>query len=307
MSMETDRIEADLNESRTRLNDTLHELGSKLSPGQMVDEVLGLAQGQAGKLASNLGRQVRDNPRPVLLVAAGIGLLFLNKSRSTSANGGMSESDWETQRTFHSLEEARWNTPRQAGETDEAYEERVHQAYADKLNLKQKAGEAAHEFKARVSHTVEGIRRRAGGLGSRVGRMASSAGSRVGKLATGAGAGVGKLANGAGTGVSKFASGASHFAQDQAHRLGETASNVRHRAEDFYQETPLAAGGIAFAVGALIGGATPLSERERQSLQGIADRAVRTGADLAERGVRMAEERVGGSSSSSGGSDGAVH
>ena len=42
MSMETDRIEADLNESRHRLNDTLSALGSKLSPGQMLDEVLGL-------------------------------------------------------------------------------------------------------------------------------------------------------------------------------------------------------------------------------------------------------------------------
>ena len=49
MSMETDRIEADLNQSRHRLNDTLEALGHKLSPGQMVDEVLGLAQGQAGE------------------------------------------------------------------------------------------------------------------------------------------------------------------------------------------------------------------------------------------------------------------
>ena len=64
MSLETDRIEADLNQSRHRLNDTLEALGQKLSPGQMVDEVLGLAQGQAGEFASKLGRQVKDNPPP---------------------------------------------------------------------------------------------------------------------------------------------------------------------------------------------------------------------------------------------------
>jgi len=307
MSMETDRIEADLNESRTRLNDTLDQLGNKLSPGQMVDEVLGLAQGQAGKLASNLGRQVRENPLPLLLLAAGVGLLFMGSRRSAVGNGGMSASDWEAHRTYHSLEEARWNTPRQAGESDEDYEERVHQAYAEKLNLKQKAGEAAHEFKARVAQTVEGVRRRASGLGARVGRMASSAGTRVGKLATGAGAGMGKLATGAGSGASKFASGASHFAQDQAHRLGETASGLRHRTEDFYQESPLAAGGIAFAIGALIGGAAPLSERERHSLQGIADRAVRTGADIAERGVRLAEERVDGLGGTGGDGEPPLH
>lgn len=279
MSLETDRIEADLDQSRHRLNDTLQALGSKLSPGQMVDEVMGLAQGQAGKLVSNLGRQVRDNPLPVLLVAAGIGLFFLN-NRHSHGDGHMSAEDWETQRTYHSLEEARWNTPRQAGETDDAYEERVHHAYAEKLNLKQKADEAAHEFKERVSQTVAGIRRRATGLGARVSRMASGAGARA----------------------SQIASTASSFAQSQAHRLGDTASNVRHRAEDFYQDTPLAAGGIAFAVGALIGGATPLSDRERESLRPLADRAVRTGAEIAERGARMAD-RAGANN----GGDGAVH
>ena len=79
MTAETDRIEADINRSRHALNDTIEQLGGKLSPGQMLDEALGLAQGQAGQFTGNLGRQVRDNPLPVLLIGAGIGMLFMNR------------------------------------------------------------------------------------------------------------------------------------------------------------------------------------------------------------------------------------
>jgi ElaB/YqjD/DUF883 family membrane-anchored ribosome-binding protein len=272
MSMETDRIEADLNASRHRLNDTLSALGSKLSPGQMLDEVLGLAQGQAGQFTAKLGRQVRDNPLPTILIAAGVGMLFLNRQGSGE---GVSNDDWHHERHYRTLEEARWATPRNIGETDEAWNDRVHAAYAKALDLKQMAGEAAHDFKERVSETVQGIQRRAAEVRDR---------------------------------VSSTASDVSHYAQDQARHLGQRASDVRHRAEDFYQDTPLAVGAIALAIGALIGSATPLSDAEREGLSGVADKATRTGADLAdraaragadlaERGARAAEQAV----------DGAVH
>lgn len=273
MSLETDRIEADLNESRTRLNDTLSALGTKLSPGQMVDEVLGLAQGQAGEFAAKLGRQVKDNPLPTVLIAAGIGMLLLNHQRQhTSA---INDDDWHHERRYRSLEEARWNTPRNTGESDDAYNERVHAAYASALDLKQRAGEAMNDFKERVSKTVDGIQRRAADVRDRMAATASNAKHYAEDQAR------------------RFGEGAAH----QAQRLGERASDVRHRAENFYDETPLAAGALAVAIGALIGSTTPLSNAEREGLRGVADKAARTGADLAERGARAVERQV----------DGAVH
>lgn len=254
MSIETDRIEADLNESRHRLNDTLSALGGKLSPGQMLDEVLGLAQGQAGQFASKLGAQVKDNPLPTLLIAAGVGLLFLKRGNSGSA---ASNDDWRSESRFRLLEEARRSTPRNANESDDAYNERVHSAYAMTLDLKQMADEAAHDFKQRVSKTVQGIEQRAGDVRDRMGQTASDL---------------------------------SQYAHNQTQRLSATASKMSHRAHDMYQDTPLAAGAIALAVGALIGSATPLSNAERDGLEGVADKATRMGADLAERGARAVSQ-----------------
>jgi ElaB/YqjD/DUF883 family membrane-anchored ribosome-binding protein len=259
MSMETDRIEADLDQSRHRLNDTLEALGQKLSPGQMVDEVLGLAQGQAGEFAGKLGRQVKDNPLPTLLIAAGVGMLLLNRNQGSSQQ--FSADDWHHDRRYRSIEEARWATPRNAGESDSDYEDRVHHAYVKALDLKQRAGEAMHEFKARVSQTVEGIKMKAEGARERMLGMMGEA---------------------------------KHGLQDGARKLGETASNARHSAENFYDDSPLAAGAIALAVGALIGAATPLSRPERETLRGVADKAMSKGADLAERGARKVEERIDG-------------
>jgi ElaB/YqjD/DUF883 family membrane-anchored ribosome-binding protein len=257
MSLETDRIEADLNQSRHRLNDTLGQLGQKLSPGQMLDEALGLAQGQAGEFAAKLGNQVKENPLPTLLIAAGVGMLLLN--RNSGKRHDVNADDWRHERTYRSLEETRWSTPRMSNETDSAYEDRVHQAYAKTLDLKQRADEAVHEFKARVSKTVEGIKANAEGARQRLAHVLSDA--RQGAV-------------------------------DQARKMGDAATNARHSAENFYDETPLAAGAIALAVGALIGSAAPLSRTERDVLGGVADKAVRKGADLAERGAQLVEERV---------------
>jgi ElaB/YqjD/DUF883 family membrane-anchored ribosome-binding protein len=258
MSMETDRIEADLNQSRHRLNDTLGALGQKLSPGQMVDEVLGLAQGQAGEFAGKLGKQVKDNPLPTLLIAAGVGMLLLNRGNSGGGQN-ISADDWHHERKYRSIEEARWNTPRNTGESESDYEDRVHHAYAKTLDLKQKAGEAVHEFKERVKRTVDGIKANAEGARERVSHMLSDA---------------------------------KHGVQDQARKVGHAASNARHSAENFYDDSPLAAGAIALAVGALIGSATPLSRQERETLGGVADKAAAAGADLAERGARAVQDGI---------------
>ncbi|MBN8606067.1 MAG: DUF3618 domain-containing protein [Caulobacterales bacterium] len=259
MSMETDRIESDINESRHRLNDTLSALGHKLSPGQMLDEVLGLAQGQAGEFAGKLGRQVKDNPMPTLLIAAGVGMLLLNRGGVSSSGAQIDHEDWHAERRYRALEEARWSTPRETNESDDAWNERVHGAYARALDLKQAADEAMHDFKARVSRAVDAAK-----------QAGESARLRVSRA------------------LSNTKAAAAH----QVERLGQRAAAAKHGAEDFYEHTPLAAGAIALAVGALIGSATPLSRQEREALHDVADTALRKGADLAERGANAVADRV---------------
>jgi ElaB/YqjD/DUF883 family membrane-anchored ribosome-binding protein len=257
MSQETDRIEADVNESRHRLSDTLSQLGGKLSPGQMLDEALGLAQGQAGQFTANLGRQVRDNPLPSVLIAAGIALYFMNARQSApEAHARLSAEDWEIDRRHRNLEEARWRTQRLGSETEEAFSERLHAAQAKALELSQNAGEAVDNFKQRVAQTVGDLETKAQQTRDRVAQAFSSAVHAVG---------------------------------DGAHALQAKAGDAKHGAQNLYANNPLAGGAVALAVGAIIGALTPLSDAERSSLAGLAGRANNAGAAFAEQGARAAE------------------
>lgn len=259
MTEETDRIEADINRSRHALNDTIEQLGGKLSPGQILDEAMGLAKGQAGQFTANLGRQARDNPLPILLIAAGVGLMFMNRQNGqahTSSSPGINHDDWQHDQRFRKLEGARSGLSKMVDETQEAFSHRLHEAEAVAMDLKQHAGEAIDSFKARVksagetlSHTAQGIRER----------------------------------------MSAGAAQATQFAKDQAHNIKAGAGDVKHKAQDFYEEYPLAAGAIGMAIGAMIGSTAPLSSMERDNLQGAAGAAAKAGADLAEKGAHAVQ------------------
>ncbi|MDP3493136.1 MAG: DUF3618 domain-containing protein [Hyphomonadaceae bacterium] len=259
---ETDKIEQDINRSRHALNDTIEQLGGKLSPGQMLDEAMGLAQGQLGKLSSNLGRQARDNPIPLLLIGAGIGMLVLSNRRGHSHQAeSINDEDWRAEHHFRKVERARESVTRLADETEHGFSHRLHEAHATALDLKQHAGEAVDAFKARVARTVEGLERRAASVRDSVKSGISKAGAFVG---------------------------------DQARHAGAMASDAKGQATAFYNDNPLAAGSIGLAIGALIGSLTPLSSVERDGLHDVADMTAKTAADLAERGADAVQKAASG-------------
>jgi ElaB/YqjD/DUF883 family membrane-anchored ribosome-binding protein len=254
MTYETDKIEADINRSRHALNDTIEQLGGKLSPGQILDEALGLAKGQAGQFTANLGRQVKDNPVPLLLVAAGVGMLFMKHREGNGA--GVSHEDWHHEQRYRKLESARTGIAKMAGETQEAFAHRLHEAEALAMDMKQHAGEAIDAFKARVKSAGETVAHTAHGIRERMNAGAAQAAQFIG---------------------------------EQARNLKAGAGDAKHKAQDFYDEYPLAAGAIGVAIGAIIGATAPLSSLERDRLQGVADTAAKAGADLAEKGARAVE------------------
>jgi len=90
--MTTDRpegLERKIADERARIDATLDELQRRLTPGQMIDEVLrhgrGTGTGTGTDFVANLGRILATNPIPAALV--GIGLLWLLISPRLPAGG----------------------------------------------------------------------------------------------------------------------------------------------------------------------------------------------------------------------------
>lgn len=70
-----ENLEREVAEERARLNATLDEIQNRLTPGQLVDEVLRHGRGVGSDFVANLGRTLAANPVPTALV--GVGVLWL--------------------------------------------------------------------------------------------------------------------------------------------------------------------------------------------------------------------------------------
>jgi len=75
-------LERDIDATREHMERTLDALERKLSPGELIDQLIGAVRRNGGDFTRNLGVQVRNNPVPTVL--AGVGLLWL-MSASDSA------------------------------------------------------------------------------------------------------------------------------------------------------------------------------------------------------------------------------
>ncbi len=72
---ETDGLEQEVKDERARVDATLDEIQRRMTPGQLIDEVLHHGRGAGTDFIANLGRTLAANPVPTALV--GVGLLWL--------------------------------------------------------------------------------------------------------------------------------------------------------------------------------------------------------------------------------------
>src|SRR3954452_22850319 len=89
MTLSSERLEQESEQTRRRLADALEELRARLSPGQIVDQLVDYAsEGGAAEFVRNLGQDVRRHPLPVTLIGAGIGWLMMTNGRSHQRSDG---------------------------------------------------------------------------------------------------------------------------------------------------------------------------------------------------------------------------
>jgi hypothetical protein len=86
MESQSEQLERAAEETRWQLSGTLEELRGRLTPGRIVDQLIdNTRDGPAGEFVRNLGREVRKNPMPLLLIGIGIAWLMVGSSRSSRA------------------------------------------------------------------------------------------------------------------------------------------------------------------------------------------------------------------------------
>lgn len=272
-------IERDVERTRARLTGTVEELKDRVSPGQLAEQAMDWMRGSGGKqFVNNLGTTLRDNPMPVLLVAAGIGWMALSSGRERTPRGWSDDDETRYRGVYAGSD----NTG--GAYAGESYPPETYAGQSDSKgpSLGERAGEAA-----------EGLRDKASDLANRVTGTAGDAAQRAAGAAR-------SLADGAAAGgrqVAQRAGEAWHGATDRAADLGDRAyrygADARRSVAQTLESQPLLLGAIGFAVGAALGALVPHSAAEDRLMGESRDRVADRLSSLAGEAYGKAREIAG--------------
>lgn len=281
-----DRIETEVEEARARLTRTLDEIRERMSPGQILDQALDYARHSGGgEFTRNLGRSVRDNPLPLLMMGAGMAWLMASDRRQAAGY----------------VPAARYGSDHygEPADTSPGYRER--------------AGNAASSAGHAASSAYRGAADTAGGVASSVRGAVSGAASAVGSAvhavtgaASDAASTVGGAASSMGQHANSMAGSASSYGRSTGESIYGYGADMRRGWSRLLEEQPLIAGAIGLAIGAAIGAALPATRAEDRLMGGTSDRikdeawraardgyseATRTASEVADDARRTVDEK----------------
>ena len=279
-------IERSLDQTRSRLDSHLSELQDRLSPGQVLDDLMSYFRGSEGAdFGRNLLESVRSNPMPAAVTGIGLAWLMASKGGAgmgaapvappPSANTGMVRvyspahvfADGGHDATAARVAEAERGVARQQGEADHAYDTRLAAARGQALGLAQHAQETAGAFGKRVGDVLAASQQALTDGAHGLSDMAGGAASSIAGMAQGATRTIGDAAQRAGGALSQGV-------QATGQAGGGFAAAVT--------ANPVLLGAIGLAAGALLGALLPQSDQEEAALGKIAGQARGTARDLAQ-------------------------
>ena len=238
----TEQLEREAEMSRNQLAASLEELRS-ITPGRIMDEILGYAKSGSAELLRGLGNQVVQNPLPATLIGAGLAWMIM----SSGSSGRGSAYDTRT----HTTSDGSW--------------------FSD---TKQAASSAAESAGKRASSAMHGLKDSAQDAMSGIGDSINSATGAVKDRAQSAMSSLGDTASGIGDSLSSAYGAVSSSVSSAANTCVDAASSIipsqdelaqtGQRIWDFCKDQPLVVAGLGLAIGAAIGSAIPATEAERK-------------------------------------------
>jgi len=295
-------IEREVTEQRSRLEARIGEIRERLSPGQLVDEVLSYTKDGGGRYLSNLGRQITANPLPAALV--GVGLTWLIASNTSP------DTDTRPVRTdYTSFDEEDVPYAKASGSglkrVSHAADESGQWWSEFETNTGSRYRAPSDSLGRRAGHFIDNTGKKFAGFidesGNRVRRFQDESGNALDQSmgwASHRWNDLGRQAQGLAGAAAHMGDNLSAGARDLADSVRNTAklqtSQLSRQITDLFEQQPLIAGALAFAAGAALGAVLPPTSQEDQLIGEQADKvrrkAGRTAGQLYEQGKEQAAQ-----------------
>ena len=191
------RIERDLDQTRSRLGTHLTELQGRLSPGQVLDDLVRYFRGKEGAdFGRSLLSSVRANPLPAALTGIGLTWLMASTPRQSTAGMpvtadrgrvrvyGVPDADSGVDNALAArLRAAEQGVTRADGEPEHLYTARLEVARGQAVGLERQPEETTESFGQRIRNALSGATQTAAdgarGLRDQAVGVASSLGRAV--------------------------------------------------------------------------------------------------------------------------------
>lgn len=276
-------IERNLDQTRARLGSHLSELQGRLSPGQVLDDLVRYFRGQEGAdFGRSLLSSVRANPLPTAVTGIGLTWLMAATPRQPAADIAIAPGRSRVRvyssapTTDHDIMTARLRAAEQDvtradGEAEHLYETRLETARGQAVGLKRHRQETNASFGQRIRDV----------LGSAKQTIVDGT-HDLGDQAAGAAGSLGSTAQGVARSIGGSAQTMSQRAGGAVTQGGRAMSNAGGRLIATLTENPVLLGALGLAAGALLGALLPQSDQEEAALGDIAGQARVAANNLAQ-------------------------
>jgi hypothetical protein len=301
-STSSDELRSDIRGTRREMDQTLDQLGERLHPRHLLDDVLDLfrntpegsaSRNQFTRTSKRVGRTLaavlKELPLPALLVGAGL-LWWIIDANTDDDDGEAGVEKLERRR----LERGR---AAPGGLADMPYPPpyRPHVGYDEPVPypggmIEESNGDTGRSMKDKAADMASAAGDKISGAASAVGKKISDAASSVGDTMSDAASSVGDRMADAGTSARRYSARGAQAVSRQASMLGD-------RFREASDEYPLAVGGAFLAAGLLAGLLLPRTEKEDDWMGETSDELkeqTRLKAEqVAERGKEAAVKTAG--------------
>ena len=274
-------IERDLDQTRSQLGSHLSQLQDRLSPGQVVDDLMGYFHGSEGAAFSeNLLVSVRANPLPAALMGTGLAWLMASNPRGTASTGaGFVDHGARIDR----VRVAEQGVVRYSGEAEDVYTARLNAARGEAMGVTRHSQETSASYGQRIrdalSAAQQAVTDGAAGLQQQVSGAVSAAGDRIESM--------GSAMQGAARSIGSVGVGAARQAGNTLSQSGQAVGKAGGNLMSSLSESPVLLGALGLAAGALLGALLPHSDQEEAVLGGFAGQARDTVRDLATQAMKQ--------------------
>lgn len=262
-----DRLEQEVNEARARIGERLETLSHRLSPGELLDQVLGMAREHGGEFTRNLGSQIKNNPVPLIITGIGMSWLMM-----ASNSPGYQRSRYGYDRTGNAQYNRYTDGVTEYPYTESTYDQNSYYAGRDNEadpDIADKARSAMETVGEEAEHLKDSAKEKLHRASDTLHRGVHSAQERV-----------------------HSAQQRMRSVRDHMPSVQGTVRSTQECVTDFLYEQPVLAASLGVALGAAIGALLPATEVEDRVLGSVSEQAAAKAEEVATEQYGKVKEKA---------------